>query len=71
MARIPKGMHYIALIAVANKLMKQPFAIAKPGLIYDSEFRSLKFSRILPQFNVVTHFYFLFGQDKSQEKIVF
>jgi hypothetical protein len=42
MARIPKGMHYIALIAVANKLMKQPFAIAKPGLIYDPEFRSLK-----------------------------
>tara|TARA_B110000977_G_C10759034_1_gene369901 strand:- start:195 stop:329 length:135 start_codon:yes stop_codon:yes gene_type:complete len=42
MARIPKGMHYIALTAVANKLMKQAFAIAKSGLIYDSEFRSLK-----------------------------
>ncbi|MFT5250577.1 MAG: transposase [bacterium] len=32
----------LALTAVANKLMKQPFAIAKPGLIYDPEFRSLK-----------------------------
>ena len=32
----------LALIAVANKLMKQPFAIAKPGLIYDPEFRSMK-----------------------------
>ena len=42
MSRIPKGMHYIALIAVANKLMKQAFAIAKSGLIYDPEFRSLK-----------------------------
>ena len=32
----------LALIAVANKLMKQPFAIAKPGLIYDPEFGGMK-----------------------------
>jgi len=32
----------LALIAVANKLTKQSFAIAKSGLIYDAEFRSLK-----------------------------
>ena len=32
----------LALIAVANKLMKQAFAIAKSGLIYDPEFRSVK-----------------------------
>jgi transposase len=30
----------LPLIAVANKLMKQAFAIAKSGLIYDPEFRS-------------------------------
>jgi transposase len=34
----------LALIAVANKLMKQAFAIAKSGLIYNPEFRSLKFN---------------------------
>ena len=32
----------LALIAVANKLMKQAFAIAKSVLIYDPEFRSIK-----------------------------
>ena len=31
----------LALIAVANKLIKQAFAIAKSGLIYDPEFRSI------------------------------
>jgi len=30
----------LALIAVCNKLLKQAFAIAKSGLIYDQEFRS-------------------------------
>ena len=29
-----------ALIAVCNKLLKQAFAIAKPGLIYDGEYKS-------------------------------
>lgn len=32
----------LALIAVANKLLKQAFAIAKSGLVYDAEFRSIK-----------------------------
>ena len=32
----------LALIAVANKLVKQAFAIAKSGLIYDENFRSVK-----------------------------
>jgi transposase len=32
----------LALIAVANKLMKQVFAIVKSGLIYNPEFRSMK-----------------------------
>lgn len=32
----------LALIAVANKLIKQAFAIAKSGLVYDPEYRSLK-----------------------------
>jgi transposase len=32
----------LALIAVANKLMKQAFGIAKSGLIYDPEFRRMK-----------------------------
>lgn len=32
----------LALIAVANKLMKQAFAIAKSGLIYDEKYRSVK-----------------------------
>lgn len=31
----------LALIAVANKLLKQAFAIAKSGLIYDQNFRSI------------------------------
>ena len=30
----------IALIAVCNKLLKQAFAIAKSGLIYDGEYKS-------------------------------
>jgi transposase len=30
----------IALIAVCNKLLKQAFAIAKSGLIYDKEYKS-------------------------------
>ena len=30
----------LALIAVCNKLLKQAFAIAKSGLIYDAEYRS-------------------------------
>ena len=30
----------LALIAVCNKLLKQAFAIAKSGLIYDQEYRS-------------------------------
>ena len=30
----------LALIAVCNKLLKQAFAIAKPGLIYDDAYRS-------------------------------
>jgi len=32
----------LALIAVANKLIKQSFAIARSGLVYDSEFVSVK-----------------------------
>lgn len=32
----------LALIAVANKLLKQSFAIAKSGLVYDEKFRSVK-----------------------------
>ncbi len=36
----------LALIAVANKLMKQAFAIAKSRLIYDQNYRSIK-----PQLN--------------------
>lgn len=32
----------LALIAVANKLLKQSFAIAKSGLIYDENFKSIK-----------------------------
>ena len=30
----------LALIAICNKLLKQAFAIAKSGLIYDQEYRS-------------------------------
>lgn len=36
----------LALIAVANKLLKQAFAIAQSGLVYDAEYRSVK-----PQMN--------------------
>ena len=32
----------LALIAVANKLLKQAFAVAKSGLPYDENFRSVK-----------------------------
>jgi transposase len=32
----------LALVAVANKLVKQSFAIAKSGLVYDPEFISIK-----------------------------
>lgn len=32
----------LALIAVANKLLKQAFAIAKSGLVYDQNFKSVK-----------------------------
>ena len=32
----------LALIAVANKLIKQSFAIAKSGLVYDAAYRSVK-----------------------------
>ena len=32
----------LALIAVANKLLKQAFAIAKSGLVYDQDFKSIK-----------------------------
>jgi transposase len=31
----------LALIAVCNKLLKQAFAIAKSGLIYDGEYKSM------------------------------
>ena len=31
----------LALIAVCNKLLKQAYAIAKSGLIYDKEYRSI------------------------------
>lgn len=31
----------LALIAVSNKLLKQSFAIAKSGLIYDQNYRSV------------------------------
>ncbi len=31
----------LALIAVCNKLLKQAFAIAKSGLIYDDSYRSV------------------------------
>jgi transposase len=30
----------LALVAVCNKLLKQAFAIAKSGLIYDKEYKS-------------------------------
>ncbi len=30
----------LALIAVCNKLLKQAFAIAKSGLIFDNEYKS-------------------------------
>jgi transposase len=30
----------LALISVCNKLLKQAFAIAKSGLIYDGEYKS-------------------------------
>jgi transposase len=30
----------LALIAVCNKLLKQAFAIAKSGLLYDKEYKS-------------------------------
>ncbi|MBS3993655.1 MAG: IS110 family transposase, partial [Bacteroidetes bacterium] len=36
----------LALIAVCNKLLKQAFAIAKSGLMYDETYRS-----ILPNLN--------------------
>jgi len=32
----------LALVAVANKLIKQSFAIARSGLVYDPEFVSTK-----------------------------
>ncbi len=54
----------LALIAVCNKLLKQAFAIAKSGLIYDDGYRSVlvrnevKFACFLPQFFVVQRFYF-------------
>ena len=31
----------LALIAVCNKLLKQAFAIAKSGLVYDQTYRSV------------------------------
>ncbi len=31
----------LALIAVANKLLKQAFAIAKSGMPYDAEYKSV------------------------------
>ena len=31
----------LALIAVCNKLLKQAFAIAKSGLIYDNNYKSI------------------------------
>ena len=31
----------LALIAVANELIKQAFAIAKSGLVYDENYRSV------------------------------
>jgi transposase len=31
----------LALIAVCNKLLKQAYAIAKSGLVYDNEYRSV------------------------------
>ena len=31
----------LALIAVANKLLKQSLAIAKSGLLYDEDFKSI------------------------------
>ncbi len=49
--QIQQGMQYerivakgkskkLALIAVCNKLLKQAFAIAKSGLIFDKEYKS-------------------------------
>jgi hypothetical protein len=54
----------LALIAVCNKPLKQAFAIAKTGLIYDGEYKStlVKINEILlvflPQYFVVLSFYF-------------
>jgi hypothetical protein len=36
----------LALIAVANKLLKQSLAIAKSGLYYDENFRSLNLNNV-------------------------
>jgi transposase len=52
----------LALVAVCNKLLKQAFAIAKSGLIYDNTYRSTLvknqcfFNCFLPQYFVVTRF---------------
>ncbi len=52
----------LALIAVCNKLLKQAFAIAKSGLIYDDGYRSVlvrnevKSACFLPQFFVSCSF---------------
>jgi hypothetical protein len=49
----------LALIAVCNKLLKQAFAIAKSGLVYDDSYRSTLvknsyfFTWFLPQYFVV------------------
>ena len=37
---VAKGKRKLALITVCNKLLKQAFAIAKSGLIYDETYRS-------------------------------
>ena len=36
----------LALIAVANKLLKQSLAIAKSGLYYDENFRSVNLNNV-------------------------
>jgi transposase len=38
---LPKERVRLALIAVCNKLLKQAFAIATSGLIYDKNYKSI------------------------------
>ncbi len=43
----------LALIVVANKLLKQSLAIAKSGLYYDENFRSVYSAACLPTVPII------------------